>query len=96
MRVDLRGQDGTGLDPDHAVGHGGEGLVVGDDDDGPAGMAAGVLQQLQHTFAGFVIQGAGRLVTQQDLGVLSQGPGDGHPLLFPARKLSGEIAHPLF
>ena len=48
MRVDLRGQDGTGLDPDHAVGHGGEGLVVGDDDDGPAGMAAGVPVSYTH------------------------------------------------
>ena len=71
------------------LGHGGEGGIVGNDDDGLAGGAAGILQQLQDALAGDIIQRAGGLVTEQELGVFRQRPGDGHPLLLSAGKLIG-------
>ena len=45
--------------------------------------------------AGIVVQGAGWLVAQQQLGILGQGPGDGHPLLLTAGELCREVAHPV-
>lgn len=43
MFVDLVGQDLSALDLNDPVGHGGQGRVVGDDDDGAARLAAGAL-----------------------------------------------------
>ncbi len=80
---------------DDPVGHGGEGGVVGDDHHGHALLAAGVLQQLEDGLAGDVVQRAGGLVAQQQLGVLGQGPGDGHPLLLAAGQLGGEVPQPV-
>ena len=42
-----------------------------------------------------VVQGPGRLVAQQQLGIFRQGPGDGHPLLLAAGELGGEVVQPL-
>ena len=45
-----------------------------------------ILQKLLNVFRGFVIQRAGRLVTQKQLGVLNQCPADGTALLLSARQ----------
>ena len=67
---------GDGLpafDADDAVGHGGERGVVRDDDDGAPRAAAGVLQQGQHLFAGFVVQRARGFVTQKNFWLIIRG-----------------------
>ena len=69
---------------------------MGDDDNGHAGAAAGVLQQFENGLAGVVVQGAGGLVAEQKLWVLGQGPGDGHPLLLAAGELSREVGKACF
>ena len=58
---------------DDAVGHLGEGAVVGDDGDGAAGGAARVLEQGEDLLAGTVVQRARWLVAEQELGVLKLG-----------------------
>ena len=68
---------------------------MGDNDHGHIGLAAGILQQLQDGLAGVVIQGAGRLVAQQQLGFFGQSPGNGHPLLLAAGELGREVVGPL-
>ena len=45
----------------------------------------------QHPLAGGEVERPGRLVAQQQRGVLGQRPGDGHPLLLAAGKLRGEM-----
>ena len=39
------------------------------------------------------IQRTGRLVQQHDLGVLDDGPGNGHTLLLPSAQLHATLAH---
>ena len=89
------GPDGAALDADHPVGHVAEGLVVGDDDDGHAETATGVLQQLEDRLACVIVQGARRLVTEEQLRVLREGPGDGDALLLAAGELGREVLRPL-
>ena len=81
------------MDTDDPVGHGGQGGVVGDDDDGHAGFSSGVLQKTEDGLAGLVVQSAGGLIAEQELGVLCQGSGDGDALLLAAGELTGEILH---
>ena len=68
-----------------AVGHG-EGLllVVGDVDEGDGQLFLQALELDLHLLAQLQVQGAQGLVQQQHLGVVDQGPGDGHPLLLAA------------
>src|SRR3546814_1621723 len=64
-----------------------------------------VLRKIDHDIEDFAyhlgVQRAGGLVEQHDLRLHGQGPGDGHPLLLPARQLGGMLvglfrnAHPL-
>lgn len=93
--IHIDGLDGAALDADHPVGHVAEGLVVGDDDDGHAETPAGVLQQLQNRLARVIVQGARRLVTEEQLRVLREGPGDGDALLLTAGELGREVLRPL-
>lgn len=91
MLVDLVGHDLPTAYLNDTVGHGGQGRVMGDHDDGASGLAAGLLQKPQHLFAGLVVQGTGGLVAQQELGVFGQGPGNGHPLLLAAGQRFGVL-----
>ena len=93
--VHLIGDDLAAAHLDDPVGHTGQSCVVGDDNDGAAGFPAGVLQEGQNRLAGLVVQSAGRLVTQKDLGVFGQGAGNGYPLLFAAGQLGREVVEPL-
>ena len=54
---------------------------MGDDDDRGPLLAGHVLKNLQNLLAGLVVQGPGRLVAEQELGLLGQGAGDGDTLL---------------
>ena len=83
------------VEADEAIGHGRERGVVRDDEHRDAVAATRVLQQLQYLLAGLVVERAGGLVAQQQLGVLGDGAGDGHALLLAARKLRREVRHAL-
>ena len=86
--------DPARAEPDQPVGHPGDRLVVGDDQDRLAEPAADVPEQGEHRLARLVVEGPGRLVAEQQLRVLGQGPGDRHPLLLAAGELRGEVVGP--
>ena len=48
-----------------------------------------LFQQLHHLYAGFAVQGAGWFVRQQNVRIIDQRPGDGHPLHLSAGHLAG-------
>ena len=80
----------VGHEDDAVGGLAGEAHLVGDDDHGhPA------LGQADHHVEDLVdhlrVEGRGRLVEEDDLGVHGQRPGDGDPLLLPARELRGVL-----
>ena len=56
------------FDVDHAVGHRRDGAVVRDDHDRHALFPAGILQELQDLLARHIVERAGRLVAEQELG----------------------------
>jgi hypothetical protein len=74
------------LDVDDSVGPGLQARVVGHADDGGAVFGGGAAQQLDHHLAVLPVQGRGRFVGEQDLGVLGEGAGDGDALLLAARQ----------
>ena len=95
MLVDLIGHDAAAAHLNDAVSHTGQCRVVGNNNDGASGLAAGILQKAQHLFAGAVVQRTGGLVAEQQLGVFGQCAGNGHPLLLAAGKLRREVVQPL-
>ena len=60
---------------------------MGDHDDQP--VLGDLLQQLHDLHGGFGVQSAGGFVSQQDLGIVDQRPGDGHTLHLTAGHLIG-------
>lgn len=78
------------LQTDDAVGLHGDGIVVGDEDDGVA-LLMQLLQHPQHFAAGVRIQRAGGLVGQDDRRVAHQRPRDGNALLLAAGELIGLV-----
>ena len=77
---------------DHdGVGHGqGLLLIVGHVDEGDAQLLLHALQFHLHLLAELQVEGAQGFVEKQDLGLVHQGSGDGHPLLLAA----GELVDP--
>ena len=69
---------------------------MGHVDEGNAQPLLEVLQFQLHGLPQFIIQGSQRFVQQQDLGIVHQGPGYGHPLLLPAAHLLGFPVPELF
>ena len=61
-------------------------LVVGDEDKRDAGVFLNLFQLLLHILAQLQVQCAQRLIQQQNLRLVDQRPGDGHPLLLAAGK----------
>ena len=51
-------------------------------------------QRFEHAHTGPAVERAGRLVTEQHLGTLGDGAGDGDALLLAARKLGRKMIHP--
>ena len=73
-------------------GIGGDVVFVGHHDDRLASLVES--PQQGHDLVGrHGIQVAGRLVGQDDVRVVDQGPGDGHPLAFPAGELGRPMVH---
>ena len=64
-------------------------LVVGDHHH--QGVLGDLLEQVHDLHAGLAVQGAGGLVSQQDGGVVDEGPGDGHPLHLAPGHLVGAL-----
>ena len=95
LPLGLLGGEGRGVPGDPAVQNaddpGGVLLrqlgVVGDHDDEP--VLGDLLQDFHDLDAGLAVQGAGGLVRQDDVRVVDQGPGDGHPLHLAAGHLAG-------
>ena len=65
--------------------------VVGDHDDQAIG--GDLAQQVHHLYRGRRVQGAGRLIRQQDLGIVDQGAGDRYALHLATRELVGALVH---
>ena len=64
---------------------------MGDQDDGQSQIAVQLVEQRQDFVRRLGIQGAGRLVAQQDAGFAGQGPGDTNSLLLSAGQLCGML-----
>ena len=64
-------------------------LVVGHVDEGDPDLALKGLELELHLLAQLEIEGSQRLVEQEHRRVVDQGPGEGDPLLLPARHLPG-------
>ena len=58
---------------------------MGDHNDAPVGFMSGLLQTCKDGFCGVLVQAAGGLVRQNDLGLAGKGPGNGNTLLLAAR-----------
>src|SRR5216684_6333690 len=69
-------------------------VLVGDQDDGVA--AGGELaEEIENLAAGLGVEVSGRLVGQQQRGLVDQSPGDGHALALAARQLVRLVVHPV-
>ena len=79
----------------HAVGHAGDGGVVGDDDRGGAEFLIGARNRSEHQLAGIVVERPGRLVAQQHIRRFDDGACDRDPLLLTAGELRGKMIEPL-
>ena len=75
----------------YAIGHAGDGGVVGDDDDGAAVLVVDVLHELQDFLGRLVVERARGLVAQQQTRVFDQRATDGTTLLLAARDLAREL-----
>jgi hypothetical protein len=64
---------------------------VGDQHHRDPGLAVEALQDLHDLDAGPAVQVAGGLVGQDQLGLVHEGPRDGHPLLLAAGELVGSV-----
>ncbi len=65
--------------------------VVGDHDDQP--VPGHLLEQLHHLHGRLAVQRAGWFVGQENIRVIDQGTGDGHPLHLAPRHLIGLFVH---
>src|SRR6185437_7335798 len=77
----------------HAVGVVDQARVVADAKYGGAVGAGDAVQDVDHHLAVGRVQRAGRLVGKQQIGLLGQGAGYGHPLLLAARQFGRAQAH---
>jgi hypothetical protein len=74
------------------LGAAGNGAVVGDQHHGEVLVAPESFQQGDDVVPGVLVEVAGGLVGQQDLGLLNQRPGNGDSLLLPAGQFRRQVA----
>jgi hypothetical protein len=86
--------EGAVLQPQHPVGDLVQAGVVADDHHRPAIFGGQLAQQPGDLAADGAVEVGSGLIGQDQRGVVGQGPGDGHPLLFPARQLLGSEVEP--
>lgn len=89
--VELVGRQAPVAKAQHAVCHLGDGGVVRHDHDGAAVLPVHALHEFKHFFRGLVIEGARRLVAQDEARVLHERAADGAALLLAAGDLAGEL-----
>lgn len=80
---------------DGVVGLFGDGLVVGDHDDGEAVVAVKFFEEGEDFSAGFLVEVAGGLVSEEEFGIGDQRAGDGGALHFAAGKFAGFVRQPM-
>ncbi len=81
--------DDVAVEDLYLAGHAlGDGVVVGDDHDGRAGLVE-LGDEGQDGLPGGLVEVAGRLVRQHDGGLADQRSGDGDPLTLPPGELGG-------
>src|SRR4051812_9062385 len=93
-RGELAGQAAVGHEDD-AVGPGGGRRVMGDHHERAAALVDRAPQQLEDRAAGAAVEGAGRLVGEDHVGLADQRAGDRHALLLAAGELGGTVASAL-
>ena len=71
---------------------GGDGEVVGDQEDSSPGRLAQLVDEVQHRGLDGDVQGAGGFVGDQQVGLQREGSGDEHPLAHAAGELVGVLA----
>ncbi len=91
-RAAIRRDDAVG-DLDQAVGMGRHVLVMGHQDDGVAGIGQ-LAQQGHDVGTGAAVEGAGRLVGEDDAAAIHQRPGDRDALLLAAGQLARPVIEP--
>ena len=70
--------------------------VMRHEDDRQPALGAQLLDEVEHGAAGFGVEAAGRLVREQDRGLVRQRSGDRDALALPTRQLRRPIALPTF
>jgi hypothetical protein len=80
--------DAAVLDLEDAVGEVEDAVVVGDDDDGAVRLDRDGAQQVHDAAAGAGVERRGRLVADDQPGIVDQRAGDGDALLLPAGQLA--------
>src|SRR5687768_11617088 len=90
--IGVVGDDQAILHADDAGGMGGDIRLVGDDDDGLA-LIVQLVEEAEDVLGRAAVEGARRLVGQEDGGVVHHGPGDGDALSLPAGELVGAVVH---
>ena len=83
------------LDVDNLIRLIGYAALVGYDDDGHARFVQ-VLQNLHNLYGSFAVEGAGRFVGKDNLGLGNQRTGNGDTLLLSAGHLIGHVVRPVF
>jgi hypothetical protein len=68
-----------------AIGHVENAIVVGDKQNGAVFLFGEVVEQIDDRAARFAIQGSGRFVSEDNLGMGHEGAGDRDPLFLAAR-----------
>ena len=76
-----------------AIGVPGDLLVVGHQDEGDVAGGVEITEDIDDLLAGARVEIAGRLVGHQNGRPVGQRPGNGHPLLLAAGKLTGMMVH---
>ena len=94
-RVALDGDDPSIGQAQHPVGHPRDGRIVRDDHRGRAELCVDARDHLQDYLPGLVVESAGRLVAEENIGALGDRARDRDALLLAARQLgreSGRVA----
>ena len=89
------GEDPAVVEADDPVAVLGDVRLVRDQQHRDAALLIQTLEDVHHLDAGARVQVAGRLVRQEDGGLVDQGAGNRHPLLLAARELVREVIHPV-
>src|SRR5436190_20171137 len=84
------------LQSQHAIGPAGGARVVRDEDDRFVEAGTQFFEQIENFLGAFGIEIAGRLVSDDQLGIGDDGPGDANALLLAAGELPGSMRHALF